>query len=242
MPIEQPALEQLFEAARTVERAPHAEQARLRGTVAARLSAAGIALSSTALSGEAAAAAGNLLSHVTLLSTVKAKVLLGLMVASTATTGIVLVQRSMPSHAAAVAQTKTETVSPRMAHVPMFPQRHVTVSAPTLLQEASGNREPTRSAQPPSKAETDGLAEELKLVRGAQGELAARRPSRGLALLDRYFQRFPAGILQPEARATRVHALCLAGRTVEAERAAAHFAEANPDSPLATHIQTCKAP
>ncbi|HEY5957230.1 MAG TPA: hypothetical protein VIV60_11780, partial [Polyangiaceae bacterium] len=98
------------------------------------------------------------------------------------------------------------------------------------------------ASKPATRIEQDALADELALVRGAQSELANGRAAPSLALLDRYFRRFPSGILRPEAKVTRVRALCLSGRGAEAEREATRFARTNPDSPLAGRLPICKAP
>ncbi len=98
------------------------------------------------------------------------------------------------------------------------------------------------SASATSAGAGDSLSEELRLIRAAQGELAGHRPASALSLLERYFKAFPAGTLSPEARATRVRALCASGRVTEAEREAARLAQSAPDSPLATRTRGCSPP
>lgn len=76
-------------------------------------------------------------------------------------------------------------------------------------------RLPTEPAAPPRDTQ---LAEESQFVGRALVRLRQGRDSEGaLAELERYAQRFPAGILQHEALAVRVDALLLAGRAAEAQ-------------------------
>jgi len=78
----------------------------------------------------------------------------------------------------------------------------------------------------------------LELLRSARRALDGESPAAALALLDRYAVEFPRGsALQPEYEATRVLALCAAGRTEAGERARAHFLEKQSASPLAERVR-----
>ena len=101
-----------------------------------------------------------------------------------------------------------------------------------------------RSARPKASlggagARTDtGFGRALELLRSARHALDDESPTAALALLDRYAIEFPRGsALQPEYEATRVLALCAAGRTEAAERARGHFLEKQPASPLAERVR-----
>jgi len=79
----------------------------------------------------------------------------------------------------------------------------------------------------------------LELLRSARRALDGESPAAALALLDRYAVEFPRGsALQPEYEATRVLALCAAGRTEAGERARDHFLEKQSASPLAERVRT----
>jgi hypothetical protein len=79
----------------------------------------------------------------------------------------------------------------------------------------------------------------LELLRAARRSLDGESPAAALALLDRYAVEFPRGsALQPEYEATRVLALCAAGRTEAGERARDSFLEKQSASPLAERVRT----
>jgi hypothetical protein len=101
-----------------------------------------------------------------------------------------------------------------------------------------------RSARPNASlggagARTDrGFGRALDLLRSARRALDGDSPAAALALLDRYAVEFPRGsALQPEYEATRVLALCAAGRTEAGERARDHFLEKQSASPLAERVR-----
>jgi hypothetical protein len=101
-----------------------------------------------------------------------------------------------------------------------------------------------RSARPNASlggadARTDkSFGRALELLRSARRALDSDSPAAALALLDRYAIAFPRGsALQPEYEATRVLALCAAGRTEAGERARDHFLETQSVSPLAERVR-----
>jgi len=81
------------------------------------------------------------------------------------------------------------------------------------------------------------LAEETRLLHAAQRELAQKRTSAALALLDEHASRFPRGALAEERSAARVLALCDLGRAREARGAAEAFVRASPNSPLVPRLR-----
>ena len=238
MQSEQPSLERLFEATRQVERSAHPECLRLRATVAARLSAVGVSFGTSAIAG-AASGVGTSASQATWLVATKSKILVGLALLGSASTGGVLAWRAADAR---------EGVPREQQAVPMKPIQpfaRSSIASFLTLPKTKGWLEDVTSTPTPQPANMpvgDALAAELGLVRAAQSDLANGQSARAIARLDRYFRRFPAGILQPEARATRVRALCLAGRVAEAEREGSRCAQENPDSPLTARGQSCKAP
>lgn len=78
----------------------------------------------------------------------------------------------------------------------------------------------------------ESYAAELALLQRAQIAYAGRDYVDALALAAEHGRRFPNGRLAEEREALRVRALTRAGRTDEAERAAAAFAERFPRSVL----------
>jgi outer membrane protein assembly factor BamD (BamD/ComL family) len=81
------------------------------------------------------------------------------------------------------------------------------------------------------------LAEETRLLQAAQRELARKRTSAALALLDEHAAKFPRGALAEERTAARVLALCDLGRVAEARSSAEAFARASPRSPLIPRLR-----
>src|SRR5512147_2718605 len=231
---EEPTLEQIFAATRTLERRTSRERAELRRNVAARLVAAGVSLSAKAVASSGSASA------VSSVAAFKIKVLLGCIVMGGAVAGTAALVPRFTAHSVLGSNSSVVRANPWQ---PIGERADVATTViarlPTpKLPSATSAR--THSAKPSTAS--DSLAEELELVRGAQSELAQGHAPKALRLLEGYFQRFPAGLLQPEARAARVRALCLAGRKAESAREAERFARAHPDSPLGRQLQSCQTP
>ncbi len=64
------------------------------------------------------------------------------------------------------------------------------------------------------------LEAETALLESARGKIRDSDPKAALRMLDEHQARFPRGLLAAERKATRVKALCAAGRATEAERVA----------------------
>jgi hypothetical protein len=95
------------------------------------------------------------------------------------------------------------------------------------------------SPTPSGRATTERLGRELDLLRSASRAIDDGSPVDALTLLDRYEVEFPRGAsLRTEYEATRVLALCAAGRTAAAERARGQFLETHSGSPLADRVRT----
>jgi hypothetical protein len=230
-----PTLDQLFEATRAVERTPNPQRERLRGAVAQRLVAAGAMTGTAAVATKAAAGALGAAGKAGVLVAWKGKLvgILALATIGSMGTAVMLRARGMnPLHAndgPGAASSPAPMSVPAPAAAPS--------SAPVSpgIAETSGIDEPARSRIAPSSSrpERGNLADELALVRGAQSALTTGQPRRALSLLDTYFHRFPRGVLVPEAKASQIKALCLAGDADQANRQAERFSAAHPDSPLA---------
>jgi hypothetical protein len=94
-----------------------------------------------------------------------------------------------------------------------------------------------RTAPASTVEQTSTLEVELALLRGAKKALDDGDATRALSLLDEHQRRFPAGVLVEERAATRVLALCAAGRTAEARSSATDFLARYPRSPSAPRVR-----
>ncbi len=81
------------------------------------------------------------------------------------------------------------------------------------------------------------LAEEAKLVHGAQAALEASDTSRAFLLLYEHATRFPHGKLSAERQVTHLVALCRVGKVNDAHGELADFLAQNPGAPLAAQVQ-----
>ena len=97
-----------------------------------------------------------------------------------------------------------------------------TIAAPT----------PTSAPEPPLTP-AEQLAAELRWIDGAEARLRADDPASALRMLDQHASKFPAGLLAPERRLARAHALCKLGRDDEARAEVRACVSRNPD--LAKH-------
>ncbi|HWB76371.1 MAG TPA: hypothetical protein VG755_15480, partial [Nannocystaceae bacterium] len=84
---------------------------------------------------------------------------------------------------------------------------------------------------PPTRAEQ--LAAELRWIDGAEAKLRADDPATALRMLDRHAAQFPTGLLAPDRRLARAHALCKLGRDDEARAEVKACVSRNPE--LARH-------
>jgi len=81
------------------------------------------------------------------------------------------------------------------------------------------------------------LEGELKLVDSIRQALAAQDGAGALKLLDQYARLYPRGKLGLEAEVLRIEALSRTGRTQEAQRRAATFLAAHPQSVFAERLR-----
>jgi hypothetical protein len=93
-------------------------------------------------------------------------------------------------------------------------------SQPRARRKAAAAEKPKPAAQ---AAGASDFREELQLLERARTALRASNPSKGLRALEEHARRFPKGELARERDATRVTALCQAGRSDAAQKAAARY-------------------
>jgi outer membrane protein assembly factor BamD (BamD/ComL family) len=101
-------------------------------------------------------------------------------------------------------------------------------------------------AQPVAKlapSEESTLEKELLLLRDAKSALDRGDSAKALSVLDQHEKTYPDGVLAEERGATRVLALCAAGRTQDAKLSARDFLAKYPRSPSAVRVRaSCGAP
>jgi hypothetical protein len=85
------------------------------------------------------------------------------------------------------------------------------------------------------------IARETELLAQVQRALQQGRPASALALLNRYTKDFPRGMLEEEAIASRIVALCQFGRNGDAERWRSEFFRRYPNSPLSGRVRNACA-
>lgn len=95
----------------------------------------------------------------------------------------------------------------------------------------------------PAAAPTNDLSAEVALIDAAKAALDRGDAGAALTSLDQHAAKFPSGQLTEARRATRVRALCKAGKTAEAETEAAALKRDFPSSNVASTTPTkCPAP
>jgi hypothetical protein len=114
-----------------------------------------------------------------------------------------------------------------------LPPQPAPVATPTPTASASAKP----FSQPASRA-TNSTAAELTTLDSARSALDFHDPAGALSVLDRYDTSYPHGTLQPEATLLRIEALIDAGDRRAAQRTAATFLTATPDSPYAKRIHS----
>lgn len=110
------------------------------------------------------------------------------------------------------------------------------VAAKESLSAAPRRLEPGLAVAAPSRPTKASIARETQLLAEVQRALKAGDPGRALEALNRYNEECPAGQLHEEATASRVVALCGAGRVQDGRRWAEEFARRYPSSPLLPRV------
>jgi hypothetical protein len=134
------------------------------------------------------------------------------------------------------------------------PEPPLSVAPSPLTVDSAEPVEPVASVSAPrppkshptaraSSASPTSISEETALLLGAESAIREGDAARALAQLDEHARRFPSGALVEEREATRVLALCAAGRAAEARAASERFLAAHPRSPAAARVRTsCVSP
>lgn len=154
-----------------------------------------------------------------------------------------VVQSTSPSRPASptfVAAPATQSPLPRPRTVVTPPLAEPTVesaaSAPPTTLVA-----PMAPAGSPSAAASmtePSLADEVAALDRARGALASGDPRGAQAQLDAYQQRFPRGVMGPEATVLRIEALTAAGDRAGARSMAEQFLATHPNSPHASRLRS----
>lgn len=153
-----------------------------------------------------------------------------------------------PEPAAVVDQVVVVDDDERRRARPRTPEAPVAVApfvpppppAPIVAQK-SKPRAPTPRVERTDDAPTDAAStlEQVGAIRKAYAALKAGDPSQALRVLDAHAKRWPTSEFAGERDLLRVKALCAAGRTSEAESAAAAFKRKHPGSPLGAALKQC---
>ena len=229
-------------------RARHLGRQRLVGALAAGtlttsvVVAKGAALGTTAV-GTASTASAVSSVTTTLVSAILIGFSAGLVVISPTT-------RSGERAAVSLDATEAKRSSPRTATtVAPIPEHPVEATKPAQeiivdVATVTHRSESAPAVSAPSKPTKASIARETELLAEVQRALTARQPGRALEALDRYTAECPTGLLYEEATASRVVALCSAGRVQDGRRWAEEFTRRYPNSPLASRVSSAcpKAP
>jgi hypothetical protein len=131
--------------------------------------------------------------------------------------------------ASAISSTDGVTV-PELAFVPTTapPPREIATTKPAPKPP------PVASAMPAPPS----IEEETALLLGAQSALRDGDSAKALGLLDDHARKFPNGALAEEREATRVLALCAAGRIDDAKKLGRAFLSEHPRSPAASRVRS----
>jgi len=249
-----PRARQLLERCRLAEipEAPARERVwgRVAGTVAVTTAATGSAGAAVggagaAVSGAGAAASGAPLAGAGLTTAVGVAKWVGIgMLAGTVTTATVSTmvgpsESERPSAAAApwTAPSGTPASPPAAAPLPRLPATPPAPSSEPVPQETSSSLPSVTPVPDAPRSATSSLAAEARRLEAAQTALNEGNATAALVELDYYERDHARGVLSEEAAATRVLALCAAGRVAEARRAAGQFVARFPGSPLLARVR-----
>jgi hypothetical protein len=187
-----------------------------------------------------------------LLTAGKGALLAGIVVAA-GVSGVVLATRPPSSHLASPGVPNSPAAPVGAAPAAPVPSPEPSLAMPAEGKPAGPHHRAARPAPGPGPAgiaglaplppastvvqPADALAEELRLIRGAQGALATGKAESALATLAEHAARFPKGVLAEERDAARVQALCALGRSLEARGVADRFLESWPHSAHAIRVR-----
>jgi hypothetical protein len=121
--------------------------------------------------------------------------------------------------------------------VPASERASASAPAPATSQAADplrGVRPTSTTNEPPQPSALDV---EIALLRDAHSALHAGNATRALSLLDQHDQLYPAGVLEEDAAAVRIYALCAVGQAAQARALADRFLASHPSSPHAASVR-----
>jgi hypothetical protein len=216
----------LLAAARRAGQGPPGPRRRVRERVLGSVATGSV--TSTALLAEAAmlpvaASPGGALT----LAAVKAFVA-GTAVGAVLTTAVSsLLPHRVPPAPAPVPTERREATGPRNERaegLALVPAPSAAASAPVLVGSSRA-------------AAKSSIADETLLLGKVQVALRQGQPAVALELLDQYREAYPRGVLQEEATAARVVALCALGRSADGRRWADEFVRLHPKSLLLGRVR-----
>lgn len=94
---------------------------------------------------------------------------------------------------------------------------------------ASADREPSHDPKPAARPSPSSAPSEASLIRSARNRVSTA-PGQALSTLKRHRHLYPNGVLSQEREVLTIQALRNAGNTTAADRRAASFKQAHPDS------------
>ena len=230
---------------RSADRPRAADRARVGAQLAARLAAMSVAavpapgappVASSAISGLAAKAL--VLSAIVGASSFAAGYFVGRSDSAPSRPALTATNSAAAPPMAEVAPTHdVETMSPVPEATAPAPEQHPAAHASSTGVTAPSA--PSAAAAPSSdpRPQASSLAEETALLAAARAALGRGEAKDALAKLEEMSERHPAGVLREERMATRVMALCAAGRTDDARAEAQRFLQETPRSLQAARVR-----
>jgi hypothetical protein len=234
-----PELERLFRAARSEEDPTDDDRRAVRRSLATRVATAAAAGAAATLATRSAAAAGGAaLGKATLLGSFAAGLGAGAVVGVAVTVAVVTTGSEKPSEHLNSVSVTAPSHAPSAAPMPRAaaePTPEPLPSASALVEQTPPRPGEIPSVTPLLQAETRALADVQRALRDGQADEALR-------LLAEQERRFALGALHEERAASRVIALCAAGRVAEGRRARDRFLSSYPNSPAADRVRASCTP
>jgi hypothetical protein len=222
-------------------RARHLGRQRLVGALAAGTLTTSVVVAKGAALGGAVGTVGTAGATSSVTTTLVSAILIGF------STGLVVVSPTTRSEERTTVrldapQAKRSSSRPATTVRPT-PEHAVEATKPVQeisvdIAAVSRRRESAPAVSAPSKPPKTSIARETELLAEVQRALTVGQPGRALEALDRYAAQCPTGLLYEEATASRVVALCGAGRVQDGQRWAEEFARRYPNSPLASRVSS----
>jgi hypothetical protein len=234
-----PELERLFRAARREEEPTEDDRRAVRRALAARVATAAAAGAAATLATRGVAAAGGAaLGKATLLGSFAAGLGAGAVVGVAVTVAIVTTGGEKPAERLTSTSVTAPSPAPSAAPLPQAtaePAPEAQPGASALGEQPASRSGEIPSALPSLEAETRALADVQRALRDG-------RPDEALRLLAEQERTFARGALHEERAASRVIALCAAGRVAEGRRARDRFLSSYPSSPAADRVRASCTP